>query len=238
MQAIGDVFTLGKILNALGAIYHLQARPVEALEILERARQLKRLIGDLQGEATTDNQRAQVLLASGRGSEALPIMERLLKQTEETGEMRWRASYLDTMGMIQLALGEFKSARERLEEATSLSGVVSDPQLKTYLRNHLTLAYIGLENLSKAQETFETTEGIMSNGMVAVESNLVEAFLFAASGNMDEAQNRLSAMKKSADQLSMHLYGQIAIFVKDKIQSSLPIPQCVTLSMGAQGFPD
>lgn len=238
VQAIGDVFTLGKILNALGAIYHLQARPVEALEILERARQLKRLIGDLQGEATTDNQRAQVLLASGRGSEALPIMERLLKQTEETGEMRWRASYLDTMGMMQLALGEFESARERLEEATSLSGVVSDPQLKTYLRNHLTLAYIGLENLSKAQETFETTEGIMSNGMVAVESNLVEAFLFAASGNMDEAQNRLSAMKKSADQLSMHLYGQIAIFVKDKIQSSLPIPQCVTLSMGAQGFPD
>jgi tetratricopeptide (TPR) repeat protein len=238
VQAMGDIFTLARILNALGAIYHLQARPAEALEILERARKIKRLIGDQQGEAATDNQYAQGLLISGRAQEALLIMERLLKQTEGSSDMRWRASYLDTMGMIQLALGEFEGARERIEEAMSLPGAVSDPQLKTYLRNHLTLAYLGAGNLTKAQEIFHVTEGVLSTGMAAVESILVEALLFAACGDMNKSYQRLDAMQKAADRLSIYLYAQIAVLLKAKMQSGLPIPQCVQFSMGAQGFPD
>lgn len=238
VQALGDIFTLGKILNALGAIYHLQARPAEALELLDRARQLKRLIGDLQGEATTDNQRAQVLLAGGRAQDALSIMERLLKQTEETGEMRWRASYLDTMGMILLAFGDFPAARKRLEEAASFPGVESDPQLGAYLRNHLALACLGQGDLAKAQEIFHPAEGVLDTGMVAIESQLVDAFLFAALGNFDEAQRRLTAMERAAENLSLHLYKQMAGIVKNALANGQTISASISTAMGAHGFPD
>ena len=238
VQAIGDIFTLGKILNALGAIYHLQARTAEAIEMLDRAKQLKHLIGDVQGEATTDNQRAQVLLARGKAQDAMSIIERLLKRTEETGEMRWRASYLDTAGTILLALGEFTKSKVLLEEALALPTISNDPQLKTYLRNHLALAHLGSGEREKAESVFNATEGTLNSGLVAIESHLVEAILLAASGKPAEAGEKLVIMEKEASDLSLVFYNRISRQVMDSFEKKLSIPTCISNAMGAKGFAD
>ncbi len=238
VQAMGDIFTLGKILNALGAIYHLQARTAEAIEMLDRAKQLKHLIGDVQGEATTDNQRAQVLLARGKAQEAMSIIERLLKQTEETGEMRWRASYLDTAGTILLALGEFAKAKVRLEEALALPAASNDPQLKTYLRNHLALAHLASGEREKAESVFNVTEGTLTSGLVAIESHLVEAILLLASGKSAEAGKRLVTMEKESSDRSLTFYNRMARHVMDSLEKKLSIPACILNAMGARGDAD
>ena len=238
VQAIGDIFTLGKILNALGAIYYLQARTAEAMEMLDRAKQLKLLIGDIQGEATTDNQRAQVLLAKGKAQDAISIIERLLKQTEETGEMRWRASYLDTAGTVWLALGEFTKARERFEEALALPATSNDPQLKTYLRNHLTLAYLGSGELEKAKIIFNATEGTLNSGLAVIESHLVEAILLAASGKSAEAGEQLVFMEKESSNRSLIFYNRMARHVINSFERRLSIPTIIAYVMGSTGFAD
>lgn len=238
VQAIGDIFTLGKILNALGAIYHLQARTAEAIEMLDRAKQLKHLIGDVQGEATTDNQRAQVLLARGKAQDAMSIIERLLRRTEETGEMRWRASYLDTAGTILLALGEFTKSKVLLEEALALPTISNDPQLKTYLRNHLALSHLGSGEREKAESVFNATEGTLNSGLVAIESHLVEAILLAASGKPAEAGEKLVIMEKEASDLSLVFYNRISRQVMDSFEKKLSIPTCISNAMGAKGFAD
>ncbi|MCL4260048.1 MAG: tetratricopeptide repeat protein [Anaerolineales bacterium] len=233
-QSAGDVFTLGKILNALGAIYYLQARSAEALEMLDRAKRLKQLIGDLQGEATTENQRAQVLLSSGRAGEALQIMERLLKQTEETGEMRWRASYLDTVGMIRLAQGEFRSARERLQEAMSLPGASSDPQLKTYLRNHLSLAELGAGDAELALKTYSERGGMLESGMVEVESRFVAALL--SNEEITTLILKLSQVEVEAKQRATHLFSNMARQARIALESGKQIPESISAAIGSSGI--
>ena len=228
-QALGDIFALGKILNALGAIYHLQARPAEALELLDKARKLKRLIGDAQGEATTDNQRAQVLLGTGRAAEARQVMERLLKQTEETGETRWRASYLDTLGMILLGLGEFDEARLRLEEASSLPGAAADPQLNTYLRNHLALACLGLEEAVEAEEVLTKTEGMLNDGMVALESRLVHALVLSARGRQANALAALKSIEEDATRQTLCFFAGMARHAREAIKDGNSIGHCVSV---------
>ncbi len=229
VQAIGDVFTLGKILNALGAIYHLQARPAAALELLDKAKKLKRLIGDAQGEATTDNQRAQVLLGTGRAEEARQITERLLKQTEETGEMRWRASYLDTLGMSLLGLGKFDEARLRLEEASSLPGAAADPQLNTYLRNHLALAYLGEGQEAEAEKVLANAEGMLNDGMVVLESRLAAALVSAARGRQAEALDALNSIEEDAARQALDFFAGMARHVGEAIKAGNPIGRCVSV---------
>ena len=232
VQAIGDVFTLGKILNALGAIHHLQARAPQAMEALDRARQLKRLIGDVQGEATTENQRAQVLLAGGRADEAQAIVNRLLKQSEETGDMRWRASYLDTMGMIHLAQGDFASARDRLQEAHELPGAALDPQLKTYIRNHLSLAFLGIGGKARADEIFSNTDGILDSGLVAVESRLVMVLMSSAGRDRQVSVIQLSGIEAEADGRGLYLFGNMARRARQAFEQGSEIPQCISAMIG------
>lgn len=230
-QAVGDIFLLGKILNALGAIYHLQAHPAEALKLLERAKQLKQLTGDLQGEATTDNQRALVLLATGKAEEARRIVERLLKQTEETGEMRWRASYQDTLSMVLLWLGDFDSARQCLREALTLPGVTEDRQLTTYLRNHLSLSYMGEGDMTQAQAVLEDMDP-GNNGIEVVENRLVKALLEAVD-QPGEAAKQLRALEDEACGRTLFLYDQAARRVREALESGSNISQCVRLMIGA-----
>ncbi len=228
VQAIGDIFTLGKILNALGAIDHLQGRPAEALNWLDRARHLKQLIGDLQGEATTENQRALVLLTIGKAEEALRSVERLLKQTEETGEMRWRASYLDTLGMTLLSLGKFAPARERLQEALTLPGAMEDRQLATYLHNHLALTYLAEGELPQAQVALEKVPETMEGGTAALDTRLVEALL-VATDQREEAQKRLRELEKEASRRTLFLYSQAARRVRAALKKGTDISECVRL---------
>ncbi|MEW6085184.1 MAG: tetratricopeptide repeat protein [Chloroflexota bacterium] len=235
VQSIGDVFTLGKLLNALGAIYHLQARPAEALEILDRAKQLKQLIGDLQGEATTENQRAQVLLSRGMTVEALQIMDRLLKQTEETGEMRWRAAYLDTVGMILLAQGEFSQACNRLREAIALPGAATDPQLKTYLRNHLALAFLGDGNAEQARKIFSEEEGMAVSGLVKYESRVVEALL---SENRETAMQKFLSVEEDAERHVLQLFARMARHTREAYHGGESQQKCVSILMGGRGVGD
>lgn len=229
VQAIGDIFNLGKILNSLGAIYHLQGCPAEALEWLDRARQLKQLIGDLQGEATTENQRALVLLASGKAKEARRSLERLLKQTEGTGEMRWRASYLDTLGMALLALGEFKSACEELQVALSLPGVTDDPQLKTYLYNHLALGYLGQGEFARATTALENIAVESESGTAYIESRLVKALL--AFDQPQEMLKQLQGLEQEAAQRTLFLYSQAARRVRAALENGSSLAVCCQIAI-------
>ncbi|MBI4731528.1 MAG: tetratricopeptide repeat protein [Chloroflexi bacterium] len=228
VQAIGDIFTLGKILNALGAVCHLQGRPAEALDWLDRARHLKQLIGDLQGEANTENQRALVLLTAGKAEEARRSVERLLKQTEETGEMRWRASYLDTLGMTLIKLGKFGTALERLQEAVTLPGAMEDHQLATYIYNHLALAYLGEGDLPEAKTALEKVPETVEGSTAAMDTRLVAA-LFAAVDQPEEAQKRLRELEKEASRRTLFLYSQAARRVRLALKKGSEISACVRL---------
>lgn len=209
VQGIGDLFTLGRILNALGSIHYLEAQPARALEYLEKAKQLKQLIGDLQGEATTENQRAQVLLSLGKPEEARRVVERLLRQTEETGEMRWRAAYLDTLGQTLLAMNDFTSAGQRFQEALALPGVEKDPPLTLYLSLHLTLALLGNEELDQARALFDRCAMPGKNYALEAEYRLVQALL-QRGGKPDVSQATLCALEEWCRAHFLFLYAQSA----------------------------
>jgi tetratricopeptide (TPR) repeat protein len=152
--------------------------------------------------------------------------------------MRWRASYLDTAGTILLALGEFTKAKVRLEEALALPATSNDPQLKTYLRNHLALAHLGSGEREKAKSVFNATEGTLNSGLVAIESHLVEAILLMASGKSAEAGKRLVIMEKESSDRSLTFYNRMARHVMDSLEKKLSIPACILNAMGARGDAD
>jgi ATP/maltotriose-dependent transcriptional regulator MalT len=231
VQALGDTFALGKILNSLGAIYHLQGKESEALEILSRARRFKELSGDLQGLATTENQRALVLLAQGHIQEAHQVVERLIKESEETGEMRWRGSYLDTLAMVHLASSEFAQARQTIEVALDLPGVAEDPQLTTYLFSHLTLAYLGCEEIQSAASALSQARTQTQSGTVKLEADLAEALVSRAENQRETAFSKLEALEREADAHSLFFYVQIAQRVRKALVSRRSLSQCISQAM-------
>jgi tetratricopeptide (TPR) repeat protein len=168
------------------------------------------------------------LLSGGKVDEARHIVERLLKQTEATGEMRWRASYLDTLGMLLLAGRDFRSAGECLRAALALPGAVEDRQLATYLYNHLALVHLGQGDLTQARQILEKGADITEGETAALDAHLTRALL-QASDQPTQAEKSLRALEQQASGRTLFLYSQAARRVRLALAQGDEISQCISL---------
>ncbi len=226
VQGIGDLINLSRILNALGTIWYYKADLQKALSFLQRSREIKQLLGDIQGEATTDNQRAQVLMTQGMIDEARAIVERLLRQTQETGEMRWRGFYLETLGMVLLAAQQFVLAQEKLTEALALPGVAQDPRLVCALRSHLALAQLGEGDIALAEQTLAATQ--MPHGALVSEADfLLSAALVRSARDCPAAIAELEQIAHKCAQRGLKLNEQSAQRAYHALRSSKPLAQAI-----------
>lgn len=178
----GDQFVEGRILNTLAAITLMQAEPLAALNFAERAIGLKKQMGDRQGVASSENQRAFILLHLKRFDEARRLGERILTDTERSGEAWLRGQYLNMLGLIVAMQGDGPRAIALLNEALATEGAQRDQRLRSSMHTYLGMAHFVAGDLAQASAIAEVAPAPEFGGEVLLDHALLRLALLLWQG--------------------------------------------------------
>jgi tetratricopeptide (TPR) repeat protein len=151
-QAAPDSATLASALHSLGLVYWGKNRYDSALVHLERAREVRKLMGDRFGLG-------QVLNSIGASYYQLGIYEQALEAYLQSFDIRQEVA--DTSGMARTLTnigktyhdwGHLERARTTLEEAVALAIPADSGAVVGYARNSQAMLYIDLKDYARARE--------------------------------------------------------------------------------------
>ncbi len=151
-QAAPDSTNLASALHALGLVYWSKNRYDSALVHLERAREVRKLMGDRFGLG-------QVLNSIGASYYQLGIYEQSLEAYLQSFDIRQEVA--DTSGMARTLTnigktyhdwGHYERARSTLEEAVTLAIHTDSGAVVGYARNSQAMLYIDLRDYARARE--------------------------------------------------------------------------------------
>lgn len=107
------------VLNNLGVASGWTGNP-DAVEYLERSREIRREIGDRLGEAQSASNLARLYQQTGRGEEAVSMLYQTLKLTREAGHRYGEAVVLSNLGDVLLGLNRPAEAIGRARHALDI----------------------------------------------------------------------------------------------------------------------
>jgi len=210
LTAIGDSYALARVLNTMALLHHVRGELDLALERSIEARDLKALIGDTQGWANSEAQRAIILLNVGRIEQGQQAIEGVLEATQDTGEERARAIYLDTLGLALSLAGQGEQAQQTLEAVLTIAIELEDNRLRGNIENHLVQAFIEQGNLAEAQAlAFEPTPP-GAGPEVEIERSLGRSMVLWALGDGSRAAETARATAQQARQAGFILLARLA----------------------------
>lgn len=190
LRITGDAYGMGRALNMIALLHHVQGELTEALEAVEDASELKALIGDVQGHANSEAQRAIILLNMGKITEGYKTICEVIETSRETGEQRAQAIYMDTRGLAEVLLERPDEALATLQHALTLPGVAQDNRLRGNLENHMAQAYLVKGDLPQASAVALADAPEGAGPEVEVERGLLRIMLRIAK---DEAAEPLAS---------------------------------------------
>jgi tetratricopeptide (TPR) repeat protein len=155
-QALGQQADEATLLNNIGAIYADLGERQRALEYLKQALQLRDLVDDLPGKATTLTNIAGIYAnLFGEGKRALEYYEQALPVQEAVGDAAGQAATLTGIGGVYARLGEWRRALKYLKQALPLREVVGDRAGQATTLNNIGFVYANLGEGRRALEYYE-----------------------------------------------------------------------------------
>jgi tetratricopeptide (TPR) repeat protein len=222
LQAAGDSYAVARLLNLAALCQQRRGELDLALATIERAQALHAEIGDTLGLATAENQRASVLILSGRVAEARVVIDRLLATVQATGELREHAYFLDTLCVIELLEGNCASALTTLRHILELPAAAGDDKLRGDLLNDLALALLVNGELEEAEHLIEeaTPPGAGLSG--ELEHELLRGLLALARGDNAGAAAIAVEVSARANQAGLALRSRAAAHLATAVHNPPP----------------
>jgi hypothetical protein len=168
------------VLHALGIIQQNRGATERALELFEESRALKRRIGDLDGAANSQHGCALAQLCLGRVAEARATISAVLTASEDLGERRSRAYFLDSAAMIALVDGDLGAARRFSAEAAEAAAGMAEPSLLGGIAVHRALSGLSAGDILAAQRDADLAAGHISRGGPGVTAGTLDAMAVTA----------------------------------------------------------
>jgi tetratricopeptide (TPR) repeat protein/DNA-binding XRE family transcriptional regulator len=179
-RTIGDGYGAARVLHALGLIQKNRGAAERALELFEESRALKQRIGDLDGAANSEHGRALVQLCLGRVAEARATISAVLMASEDLGERRSRAYFLDSAAMIALVDRDLGSAWRFIAEAAEAAAGMAEPSLLRDIALHRALAGLAAGDIPAAQRDADLAAEQVSRGGPGVSAGTLDAMAVTA----------------------------------------------------------
>jgi tetratricopeptide (TPR) repeat protein len=148
----GDSFLAGRVVHGLSYVRHVQGRFEAALELSQRACLLKERTGDREGAASSRSQQALLLMGLGRMEEARELAASAAADSRTRAERWLLANQLDSLGSVELAAGDARTAQRTMREALTLAQATGDRRLETQVRLDLALAHLAVSEVDAALE--------------------------------------------------------------------------------------
>ena len=149
-EQLNDPAGRAKMLTQLSLVHDYQAHTEEALKLALQAREIAKECGVL--DTADDNRLAVAMLHAGRFQEAMQISLASIQAIErigiETEMLAWR---YNTVGRINLHLGEYQAARQQAERANQLFVALRRRQHPFFLRT-IGLAFLADGNYPEGAE--------------------------------------------------------------------------------------
>jgi ATP/maltotriose-dependent transcriptional regulator MalT/DNA-binding XRE family transcriptional regulator len=156
-EALGDVYGSAGILHNLGALYSGREDYESALAHFEKASELERRVGDVEGLLSSESARASTLLSLGKLAEARAALDRVLVDGKESTDTWTMGTCLCLLAEVQLLQGEFETARSTAKQVLSMPGIEDNARIRAWAQSDLALIQIGAEEFIEARNTVAVT---------------------------------------------------------------------------------
>jgi predicted ATPase/class 3 adenylate cyclase len=201
-QQLGDLRMQGHCLNNLAIGAMQDGRWTLCSDLLDRAAELFRRVGDTANEANTVYNRADLLIRQGRFGEVAPLLASALRAACAVDDhelvalvLRERGRMLSGLGQHEEALAVFDDARGRLvslglrQEVIGLEGAVAECLMLSGRLDEASIVVAGA--LARAR-------GLHASMLLAPLLR-IQGFGLLAAGRLDEARSALQAGLRSPD---------------------------------------
>ncbi|HEX9135176.1 MAG TPA: AAA family ATPase [Ktedonobacteraceae bacterium] len=154
-EVIARLETLGRIAQAaavyekLGVMLALQARYDEALVTLERAAEVYRLEGDLEGEVRALAQIGRIHRWRGTSQEGLTRLLPLLERLPKASVSRGAAAFYIALAYLYMGVGRYSEQVAAAEQAAALARAIGDDSLLTTAQERRAAALLVMGRLEE-----------------------------------------------------------------------------------------
>ncbi len=154
-EVIARLETLGRIAQAaavyekLGVMLALQAGYDEALVTLERAAEVYRLEGDLEGEVRALAQIGRIHRWRGTSQEGLTRLLPLLERLPKTSVSRGVAAFYIALAYLYMGVGQYSEQVAAAEQAAALARAIGDDSLLTTAQERRAAALLVMGRLEE-----------------------------------------------------------------------------------------
>jgi ATP/maltotriose-dependent transcriptional regulator MalT len=205
LRASGDSYTIGQIYSILTLSYLLHDELSAGLAAAEQAYAVREAIGDRRGLVMAANQRALLLIAMGRHTEAQALVAGILALGDLTGEMYELGFALEKLAILQMLDGDGVAAQATLHRALGLPATAGDMKLRGDLTDDLVVALLMAGATDEAQALLEQQRED-GGRWIELDRQLLAALIALARGDQPAAQAAAAELASRAGAVGLSLY--------------------------------
>jgi tetratricopeptide (TPR) repeat protein len=182
--------TKAAIIHNLAGNYLRQGEIDEAISLYQQSLELKRRIGNVQGEAATLHNLAIIYAQQGEIEEAISLYQQSMEITQQIGDVEGAATALHNLADIHAQQGEIEQAISLYQQSMEIKQRIGDVQGEAATLNKLADIYLKQGHIKKAiylyQQSLEFKRRIGNvQGEAVTLQNL--AYIHAQQGEIEEA---------------------------------------------------
>jgi CHAT domain-containing protein len=211
---MNDRRTIAVTLNNIAEIYADLGNYRKALEIHTEALQLRRAVGDTDGEANTLNHLGAVVAKLGDQDKARGHFERALAIQRTSGNPYMLTRTLCNLAALDRAVGNNVQALAHLAEAVEVSRTIHDRNGEAGALAELARVERGRSNLATAHQRAEEALAALESVRLAVAGPALRASFFASARDVQELD--IEVLMRLHAERPEESFGAAALFATER----------------------
>ncbi|MBN1953527.1 MAG: tetratricopeptide repeat protein [Anaerolineae bacterium] len=183
---------LSSVLNRLGAVYYHHSDWKQAAECVERALELREMLGDIVGYARSLNNLGILKRTSGDSEGAIALYERAAELHERIGEVEGLALAHTNLGVQYTDLGDWEKAEQSLRKSFAITQHIGHPYEMAQAHMNLGRLYLFQERWQECEHHLDNAIPLYKESGARAHLNLNDAYdlksrLYLEQGQLEQA---------------------------------------------------
>jgi tetratricopeptide (TPR) repeat protein len=186
-------------LTSLGNAYYSLGQYQRAIDFYQQSLDIKKEIGDIQGESNSLNNLGNAYDSLGQYQRAIAFYQQSLDIAKEIGDIQGESNSLNNLGNAYYSLGQYQRAIDFYQQSLDIKKEIGDIQGESNSLNNLGNAYYSLGQYERAIDFYQQSLDIAKEiGDIQGESNSLNN-LGNAYDSLGQYQRAIAFYQQSLD---------------------------------------